>query len=76
MTTTKKRIMISLPKSTERLLRLIAKREQVPPATKALELIEDALELEEDMVLSKLAEERDTPDAKFVSYEEAWKMLS
>lgn len=76
MPTTKKRINVSLSRTVERNVRALARRDQVPAATKAAELIENALELEEDRILSKIADERDQPGAKFVSYKKAWKMLS
>jgi predicted DNA-binding protein len=58
MTTTKKRINISVSKETEQALQYLAKRDQEPVATKAGGLLELALELEEDMVLSAIADER------------------
>lgn len=54
----KKRINVSLPDSTVLYLQHIALRDQVPPATKAAELIEKALEIEEDAYLSSVADER------------------
>ncbi len=73
MATKKKRINVSLPKKLYVFLQGIALRDEMPTATKAAELIGKALEIEEDEYFSKLAEERDTPDAEFVSHEEAWK---
>jgi len=58
MTTSKKRINISVSKETEQALQYLAKRDQEPVATKAGGLLELALELEEDMVLSAIADER------------------
>ena len=68
MTTLKKRINITLPKEVDKALSALAKRDQVPQATKALHLVETALELEEDYALSKIVEERDKKGAKFVSH--------
>lgn len=73
MTTTKKRINVSVSRDVERTIKQIAKRDQVPQATKAAELINFALEMEEDRVLSALADARDTPGAKFVSHARAWR---
>ena len=73
MPTKKKRINVSLTKKLYVLLQGIALRDEMPVASKAADLIEKALEDEEDVYLSKRAEERDTPDAKFISHEEAWK---
>jgi len=73
MPTKKKRINVTLPKKLYVFLCGLAVRDEVPTATKAAELIEKAMEIEEDEYFSRLAEERDTPDAKFISHEEAWK---
>lgn len=73
MPTSKKRIYVTLPKDTEEALYSVAERDDVPPASKAAELIKLALEIYEDEALSGVASERDTPDATFVSHEEAWK---
>ncbi|OGJ42102.1 hypothetical protein A3J23_04000 [Candidatus Peregrinibacteria bacterium RIFCSPLOWO2_02_FULL_48_14] len=75
MPTSKKRINISLPEDIEEVLTLIAKRDGVPVATKAFQLIELALEIDEDEVWEKIIAERDTPDAVFISHEEAWRGL-
>jgi len=72
MATTKKRINISLGKETEEALGRIAKRDQVPPATKAEELLRRALETEEDASLDALASERDTKNARYLSGDEVW----
>ena len=72
MPTSKKRINVSLPQKLYVFLCDIAQRDEVPTATKAAELIEQAMEIEEDKYLSRIAEERDTPDAKFISHEKFW----
>lgn len=72
MPTTKKRVNISLPEFTEDILFKLAKRDEVPEATKAAELIRIAIELEEDQVLDIIASKRDTSKAKFVSHKKAW----
>lgn len=72
MATTKKRINISLGKDAEVALARIAKRDQVPVATKAEEMVRLALELEEDIVLGALASKRDTKDAAYLTAEQAW----
>jgi predicted DNA-binding protein len=73
MATKKKRINVSLPKKLYICLESIALRDEVPTATKAAELIEKAMEIEEDEYFRQLAEERDAKNAKFVSHEEFWK---
>jgi len=76
MSTSKKRINVSLPQKLYLFLCNIAERDEVPTATKAAELIEKAMEIEEDEYFSRLAEERDTPDAKFISHEKFWKEVN
>lgn len=56
----------------EAVLTKLARRDAVPRAAKAVELLRVAMELEEDIALSKLAELRDTKDAKFLTHEEVW----
>ena len=70
---TKKRINISVSADIDRILVQLAKRDDVPVAAKTLELIKQALELEEDRVLDALANERNTPNARYFSHDEAWK---
>jgi len=72
MPTSKKRLNITLPKHLAIFLQQISLRDDVPQATKAIELIEKALEIEEDRYFSHRAEQRDTANATFVSHEEAW----
>jgi len=73
MPTTKKRINISLPKDTDVVLSKLAKRDSMPQATKALHLIELALEIEEDAVLDDIASRRDKKRTKFLSHKQVWK---
>lgn len=72
MATTKKRINISLPHEEELVIIKLAKRDQMPTATKAGELLRLAIEIEEDQVWDSIASKRDTKNAKFISHEEAW----
>ena len=73
MATNKKRLNISLGADMEETLSKMAKFDRVPQATKAAELLKYAIELEEDQALERLASERDTEDAQFISHENAWK---
>ncbi|OGZ12332.1 MAG: hypothetical protein A3C93_03400 [Candidatus Lloydbacteria bacterium RIFCSPHIGHO2_02_FULL_54_17] len=57
----------------EQSLIALAKRDQVPHATKAAELLRQALEIEEDRVLDSIAKERDQDRTKFVSHKTAWR---
>lgn len=72
MPTLKKRLNLSLPRDIDTALSALASRDDVPEATKALHLIQLALEIEEDDVWNAIAEKRDTKNAKFLSHEEAW----
>lgn len=72
MPTIKKRLNLSLPESIDNALTNIASRDGVPTATKALELLTFALEIEEDIVLEGLALVRDEKTNKYVSHEDAW----
>jgi predicted DNA-binding protein len=75
MPTHKKYINITLPDDTAVFLQKISQHDNVPQATKAVELLEFALEMEEDEYFSILAEKRDTPDARFISHEECWSQV-
>jgi hypothetical protein len=73
MTTTKKRINISVSKDLENALAKLAKRDEMPQATKAEHLLRLSIEMEEDNVLNAIAEKRDSSPAKFVSHKIAWR---
>jgi predicted DNA-binding protein len=74
MPTSKKRLNITLPKDIAIFLEKISIRDEVPQATKVVELIEKALELEEDEYFSRIADQRATDnDADYISAEEFWK---
>lgn len=73
MPTQKKRLNISLSREMEQLLEILAERDNIPQATKAVHLMQLALEIEEDDVLDLLAAERDERGVSFVSHEDAWK---
>lgn len=76
MPTTKKRINITVSKSTNNALRDLAKYEEEPVATTAARLLDEALELEEDRYLSQIADTRLKKKAKLISHREVWKHLS
>lgn len=73
MSTIKKRINISVSPDLERALSAVAKRDQVPEATKAAELLRLGIELEEDILLEHLASERYQTSKKFLSHKEVWR---
>lgn len=72
MPTTKTRLNITLSKELEEAIRLLAKRDNVPQATKAVELLEEALELEEDRVWDAIANEREAQGGKLLSHKKVW----
>lgn len=73
MPTTKKRINITLPDEMEDAINKLALRDAVPTATKAVELIHLALEIEEDDFLNEIAEKRmQKKKMKYYSHKEAW----
>ena len=72
MPTTKKRINISLSPDMERAIDTLARRDDMPEATKAADLLRAALETEEDQVWDTLATTRDTKKSKFIPHKKAW----
>ena len=72
MLATKTRINISIPRAMRRVIERLARRDEMPEATKAAELIRHALECEEDEVWDVIARTRDRRGAKFVSHDRAW----
>lgn len=68
MSTTKSRLNISLPDDLKKVLLDIAKRDQMPAATKAVRLIEIGMELEEDEAWDAVAAKRDHKGSKFHSH--------
>jgi len=75
MPTNKKRLNLSLPKDMEMHLFALAKAEGVTPGKMALELLEMALEIEEDTYFAKKAEERAKKKNRLIPHEEAWKEI-
>jgi hypothetical protein len=65
-------MIVSLPPATEQALTRLSRRDRVPRATKAAELLSHAIEFEEDAVWDALASKRDTKHATFVSHASAW----
>ncbi len=72
MPTTKKRVNITPTEDTYVFLAQIAERDGVPVSAKALQLLQIALEIEEDTYFSKLGDEIVSKNRKFYSHEEAW----
>jgi hypothetical protein len=72
MSTAKSRINVSIPDDVKNALADLAKRDQVPTATKAEHLIEIGLEIEEDQAWDKIATSRDTKKTIFHSHSEVF----
>lgn len=72
MPTTKKRINISLSPDMEKAIETLARRDDIPQATKAADLLRIALEIEEDQIWDTLASWRDTKRSRFISHKKAW----
>lgn len=73
MATDKKRVNVSLSKPVYKALSYLARRDDVPFASKASFLIEEALELEEDIALDCLARQREKDGSlSSLSHEEVW----
>ena len=77
MSTSKKRLNISLSPEMEKIIKQSAKRDSVPEATKAAELLKIALDFEEDMAFGMLLHDRDdnTSEEKYISHRNAWKNI-
>lgn len=73
MATKHPRLNVTLSSKEMGMLSLLAEQEDKSLSAVAKELIDEALELREDIYFSRLATERDTPDAVWVSHEDAWK---
>jgi len=72
MATTKKRLNISLAPQIEFVVKKLAKRDQMPQATKITQLLQVALEIEEDQIWDELAQRRDKKGAKFFTHKKVW----
>jgi len=72
MPTTLPRVNLTLPKEINKILFQLAKRDQMSVSAKTLELIKQAIEVEEDFVLGKIAEERLKKGGRLIPHEKAW----
>lgn len=72
MATTKTRINISISKDIKKALLKLAKRDEMPEATKASNLLQIALEIEEDVVLDSVASLRMSEKGKLLTGKEVW----
>jgi hypothetical protein len=72
MTTTKRRLNITLAPDVEKLITQIAKRDRVPEATKISELLNISLMMEEDRAFSLLGEGRLKERGKKLTHADVW----
>ncbi len=73
MATDNPRIQVMLDAQTNGLLAHLAAEQQRSISATAADLIREALELHEDILLSKHADERFTNAKKWVKHADAWK---
>ncbi len=75
MPTTKKRINVSLDSVEDSTLSMLAKKDRVPKATKAAELLRVAMEIQEDVLLANIAEDRIKSNKRkeLIPHEVIWK---
>ena len=75
MATTKERILVTLTPEMAQDIAAIAKKERSPKATVAARLMRQALEDEEDRILSKIAGEIMENPGPSISSDEFWKRV-
>jgi hypothetical protein len=73
MTTINPRINITIPKDIADVLNKKAISKEVPLSEIVLDLIMDAIERDEDIYYSKIAEKREKENKKWISHDKAWK---
>ena len=73
MPTSKHRINLTVPVEIDAALQKLARRDEVPIATKAVELLRRAIELDEDDVLGQIAAAREKKGGRTVPHSRAWK---
>ena len=73
MTTDNPRIQVMLDAETNGLLTNLAAQQDRSISATAAELIREALELHEDILLSKHADNRFAATKKWIGHEDAWK---
>ncbi len=73
MISTKYDIKLSLPAEVNKALKKLATRDKSDVASKTLELLKFALDLEEDEALLNMAKKREVKKVRLVSHTNAWK---
>jgi len=72
MATTNPRLNITIPKEIADILNKKAVRNKTPLSKVALELLLSAIERDEDVYFSKIAEGREKSNKKWISHNKAW----
>ncbi|HEY4505402.1 MAG TPA: hypothetical protein VJG67_01810 [Candidatus Paceibacterota bacterium] len=72
MATIKQRINITANESVEKMIKHLAKRDNMPVSAKALDLLRLALDLEEDMIWANIADKR-KDNGPYIEHEKFWK---
>jgi hypothetical protein len=72
MPTTKHRVNLSVSSDLKQALQKLARRDRTSVAAKTLDLVNKALEIEEDAALLDLAKKRQKTKGTFVAHERAW----
>ena len=72
MPTQKQRINLTVPDDLNKVLVALAKRDDATVATKTIDLVRVALEIEEDIQLTALANARASQPGKPISHKQAW----
>ncbi len=72
MPTEKYRVNVSVTPEIRRALEKLAKRDHTTVSSKALVLMSQALEIEEDLGLLSIVKQREAKKGSFVSHEDAW----
>lgn len=75
MTTTKRRLNVTLAPDVEKFITQIARRDRVPEATKISELLKASLIMEEDKAFALLAEDRLEEKGKKLTHAQLWRGL-
>ncbi len=75
MPTKKRRLNVTLKKDVALYLKKLALRDDVPEAAKAAQMIEIAMEIEEDLYFSRVADERLARTKKWISHGNFWSKL-
>lgn len=72
MPTAKKRINLSINEHTHKALSALAKKRNQPLAGLSMDLIEQALEFQEDLYFSNISDDRLSKKQKRLTHDEIW----